>query len=101
VDSGKRDHDRHTRRRPCASSLGRELLGERVGCGKQQGEKARLPAGDPIGGCERAAVLYPEDSAVERDRNIAALATAHTWQQGQAGQREPDPEHACERRRRG
>jgi hypothetical protein len=78
-----------------------EVLAERVGRWEQEGKKPSLPAGGPNRRREGAAVLDAENRAAERNRDVAVLAAAHTWEQRQPRQSEADPQHCCERRRRG
>jgi hypothetical protein len=97
----ERDDHRSIRRRLAIRSLGGQILAEWVWRRQQEGEKPSLPACSPRRRPERAAVLNAEDRAAQRDRDVAVLATAHTWEQRQSRQGQADPQHARERRRRG
>ena len=98
----ERDDHRSVRRRLAIGLLGGQILAEWVWRRKQEREKPSLPARSPSRRRpEGSAVLNAQDRAAQRDRDVAVLATAHTWEQRQSRQGQADPQHARERRRRG
>jgi len=97
----QRDDHRRARLRGRIRSLDRKLLAKLVPGREQEGEQPGLTACDAVRRRKSTAVLDAEDGAAQRDRDVAVLAAAYTWEQRQSRQCEADPQQTRERRRRG
>ena len=78
----------------------RKVVRQRVGR-KQEREEPSLPARRVVRRLEGLALLNAEDSAAERDRDVAVPACTQTGEERQPGERQAEPEGARECRRAG